>query len=74
MNVQAPTAVSQEQIDQQLAYIDRIAALNRDFEQQHGRRPRAYTQTFGCQQNEADTERIVGMLHEMGYVVHEPDQ
>ena len=68
MNVQAPTAVSQEQIDQQLAYIDRIAALSRDFEQQHGRRPRAYTQTFGCQQNEADTERIVGMLHEMGYV------
>lgn len=67
MNVKAPTAVSQEQIDRQLAYIDYVAALSRDFEQKNGRRPRAYTQTFGCQQNEADTERIVGMLHEMGY-------
>ena len=67
MNNKAPTAVDQAEIDRQLAYIDQIAALSRDFEQKNGRRPRAYTQTFGCQQNEADTERIVGMLHEMGY-------
>ena len=30
--------------------------------------PQFYCQTFGCQQNEADTERIAGMLAEMGYV------
>ena len=30
--------------------------------------PRFFCQTFGCQQNEADTERIAGMLAEMGYV------
>ncbi len=30
--------------------------------------PRFYCQTFGCQQNEADTERIAGMLAQMGYV------
>lgn len=30
--------------------------------------PHFYCQTFGCQQNEADTERIAGMLAEMGYV------
>lgn len=29
--------------------------------------PRFFCQTFGCQQNEADTERIAGMLAEMGY-------
>ena len=67
MSKKVPTAVSEQEVQQQLAYIDRIAAYNRDFEQQNGRKPRAYTQTFGCQQNEADTERIVGMLHEIGY-------
>ena len=67
MNHYAPTAVPQADIDRQLAYIDQIAAMNRDFEITNGRKPRAYTQTFGCQQNEADTERIAGMLHDMGY-------
>ncbi|MFA6948876.1 MAG: tRNA (N6-isopentenyl adenosine(37)-C2)-methylthiotransferase MiaB, partial [Eubacteriales bacterium] len=30
---------------------------------------RAFVQTFGCQQNEADSERLAGMLSEMGYSV-----
>ena len=57
----APVTVSKEQLDKQFTYIDAVAGLIRD------KRPRAYTHTFGCQQNEADTERIRGMLHEMGY-------
>ena len=75
MNHYAPTAVPQADIDRQLAYIDQIAAMNRDFEITNGRKPRAYTQTFGCQQNEADTERIAGMLHDMGYekTIHTDD-
>ena len=32
-----------------------------------GRRPLACTKTYGCQQNEADTELIRGMLREMGF-------
>ena len=32
MNHYAPTAVPQADIDRQLAYIDQIAAMNRDFE------------------------------------------
>lgn len=57
----APVTVSEEQLNKQFTYIDAVAGLLRD------KRPRAYTHTFGCQQNEADTERIRGMLHEMGY-------
>lgn len=53
--------VSKEQLENEFTYIDAVANLIRD------KRPRAYTHTFGCQQNEADTERIRGMLHEMGY-------
>lgn len=67
MSKQAPTAVPQAEIERQLIYMDRVAARSRDFELRTGRKPRAYTQTFGCQQNEADTERIAGMLHDMGY-------
>ena len=58
-----PVTVSEEQLQNQFTYIDAVASLIR------GRRLRAYTHTFGCQQNEADTERIRGMLHEMGYAM-----
>ena len=30
--------------------------------------PRVYIATFGCQQNEADSERLLGLAHAMGYV------
>ena len=48
--------VSEEQLQSQFTYIDAVARLLGD------KRPKAYTHTFGCQQNEADTERIRGML------------
>jgi tRNA-2-methylthio-N6-dimethylallyladenosine synthase len=38
-----------------------------------GREKRARVLTFGCQQNEADSERIRGMLAEMGYAMTETD-
>ena len=56
----SPITVSEEQLQTQFTYIDAVSALIRD------KQLRAYTHTFGCQQNEADTERIRGMLHEMG--------
>ena len=33
--------------------------------------PKAYVETYGCQQNEADSERIRGMLQSCGYAVCE---
>ena len=38
---------------------------------QAGRQPLALVDTYGCQQNEADSEQIRGMLREMGYAVTE---
>ena len=32
-----------------------------------GKIPKAYIQTYGCQGNVADSERIRGMLFDMGY-------
>lgn len=61
--------VSEEQLQSQFTYIDAVARLLGD------KRPKAYTHTFGCQQNEADTERIRGMLSEMGYEMTDtPDE
>lgn len=60
-----PVTVSDEQLQSQFTYIDAIASMN------NGKQLRAYTHTFGCQQNEADTEHIRGMLREMGYMMTE---
>jgi tRNA-2-methylthio-N6-dimethylallyladenosine synthase len=59
------TVISQEQLDTQLAYCNKISA----YWQTEGRVPRAYVETYGCQQNEADSERIRGMLAESGYQI-----
>ena len=40
----------------------------------HGAKRGVYIVTFGCQQNEADSERLRGLAHAMGYVdVNSPD-
>lgn len=44
-----------------------IASRNQARAQALGRSLRAFTDTYGCQQNVADTEKIKGMLLEMGY-------
>ena len=37
------------------------------YEAEYGHRPGVYIKTFGCQQNEADSERLCGMAEVMGY-------
>ena len=51
-----------EDIQRQREFIDKVAAI-------HGRRstaPRAFVDTYGCQQNVADSQRVMGMLRDMG--------
>ena len=59
------TVISKDQLDRQMAYCDKIAAW------WHGAAtvPKAYVETYGCQQNEADSERIRGMLQQSGYAM-----
>ena len=59
------TVISQAELNQQFAFCDKIAALW----QQEGRTPRAYVETYGCQQNEADSEKIRGFLTQCGYAI-----
>ncbi len=53
--------VSNEEIQKQYAFMREAAELN------SGKGLRFFVRTFGCQQNEADSERIAGMCREMGY-------
>ena len=56
--------ISREEIQRQLRFCGEIRELHRA---RGGNAPLACTQTYGCQQNEADTERLRGYLAEMGY-------
>ena len=64
------TRITPEQLTEQFACCDRIAA----YWQQHGRTPTAYVETYGCQQNEADSEKLRGYLVQSGYqIVHDAE-
>ena len=57
------TVISQAELDRQFACCDKIAA----YWQKEGRTPTAYVETYGCQQNEADSEKLRGYLSQSGY-------
>lgn len=60
--------------DREQPYIDAVRAENERFFVETGVRPRVFVETFGCQQNEADSERIAGMAIMMGYEISDsPD-
>jgi len=59
------TVISQDELNTQFACCDKIAA----FWQNAGRTPVAYVETYGCQQNEADSEKLRGYLAQSGYAI-----
>ena len=59
--------INKQEIEEQKSYLYKIKELNMRFVAQNGRAPLANTETYGCQQNENDTERIRGMLKEAGF-------
>ena len=59
------TVISQAEVDSQFAYCDKIAA----YWQGQGIVPTAYVETYGCQQNEADSEKLRGYLVQSGYTI-----
>ena len=59
------TVISTEELNQQLTFCEQIKA----FWHSQNLTPLAYVETYGCQQNEADSERIRGLLIESGYAI-----
>ena len=64
-----PEAEMQRQND----FRDKVKSISESRKETLGRHLMAYVQTFGCQQNEADSEKIAGMCRSMGYeICYEP--
>ena len=59
-----------EDIQRQKEYCAQLRALNSRLPSP----PLAYVDTYGCQQNEADSELLRGMLCEMGYEIADTDR
>ena len=59
------TVISEEALAQQLAFCDKIEA----YWKSQAITPTAYVETYGCQQNEADSQRIRGILQSAGYAI-----
>ena len=55
--------ITKEQLMVQHEFADQVQA----YWAARGIQPTAWIDTYGCQQNEADSERMLGMLIEMGY-------
>lgn len=60
--------------DRQTEYVALIKDINDDIFAKSGVRPTMITNVYGCQQNEADGERIRGLLLAMGYGMAEDTQ
>jgi len=57
------------EMQKQNEYIAKIRALVLGIKETTGEVKYAFVQTFGCQQNEADSEKIAGMCLSMGYEI-----
>ena len=57
--------ITEEQLQMQLGFCDKIAA----YWHEQDITPTAYVETYGCQQNEADSEKIRGYLAMGGYQI-----
>lgn len=55
--------ISQKELEEQREMMAKVVEINSRLPGQ----PLAFVDTYGCQQNEADSEKLRGMLAEMGY-------
>lgn len=68
MGKRVTTYVSEAEIEQQKEYIEKIRICNEELFIKEGKQKTMFIETYGCQQNSNDTERLKGMLHSMGYI------
>lgn len=67
MSKRKQVQVPLEKIKEQDKFIEAIKEQNLRYYAIHNAKPRYLIQTFGCQMNEHDSEKLCAMLEEMGY-------
>ena len=59
--------MSQQIVYDESQYIEKLRGYTAELGAELGYTPRCFVLTFGCQQNEADSEKLAGMAKDMGY-------
>jgi len=59
--------VQASEIEKQKAFLSKVHEMSQEMSREKNKQLFAYVDTYGCQQNEADSEKLRGMLVEMGY-------
>lgn len=67
MQERQEVVVSQEELLIQKQFIKKIRQINDKYEKENGRKKKMLISTYGCQMNARDSEKLDGMLKEMGY-------
>ena len=67
MDVEKNNILPACEIKKQFEYIDKIKCINDERGKVGGTCRGVFVMTFGCQQNEADSEKLMGMAMAMGY-------
>jgi len=62
----AAVSITPQQVQQQQEFASLLAAL---LAAKYTEAPRAHIRTFGCQANEADSQRMAGQLQQCGFVL-----
>ena len=61
--------VSPEEMEKAFGFIEKMRLINEKRILETGSKLKAHVLTFGCQQNEADSEKLAGMSRSMGYEI-----
>ena len=72
-NVNLGTVPPTEEPERQYYFISKCRQYVKAFEKEKGRLPRACVTTFGCQMNARDSEKLAGILQQVGYELTEDE-
>lgn len=65
------TEYTDNETERQMEFMARAKAYVSDLEKELGRKPVACVITFGCQMNARDSEKLIGILENIGYEISE---
>ncbi len=70
-NIKTPDSI--QETKRQYEFMDKCHEYVANKEKEFGRRLRACVNTFGCQMNARDSEKLVGILEKIGYEITEDE-
>ena len=60
--------IATSELEKQQQYMQKMKAYLSEWEQKTGRKQSYFVLTTGCQMNAHDSEKLAGMLENMGYI------